>query len=502
MLSIAGVFCALLATASVVAQESEHAFGVGIEFGGLIPKTDIKESLVHPAGRAFLRYYPVKEAALEIGAGMGRLEADHDGQFFSTMLYPIDVRLFIQPVREGKVAPFISGGLGLVNFNPVDRLDKPLPRNANKEYGRFTGFFPLSAGFQIQAGDNTMVGIGGVYNIMLTDNLDDIKTSTNDASWGIMLSVFSYISGGNDDLDGDGLLNEEERQLGTDPRNPDTDGEGLRDGEEVKTYKTNPLNKDTDDDGLNDREELFTYRTDPLRKDTDGDGLGDGEEVLTYKTNPLNKDSDADGLTDGDEVLTYRTDPLKPDTDGDTLRDGDEVLTYKTDPLKRDTDGDGLADNDELQKHKTNPLVPDTDKGGVDDGKEVQLGLNPLDPADDVPIIKVGERIILEGVNFETARATLLPSARSILDQVASSLLSYPTAEVAIHGHTDNVGGAKYNMNLSLSRAEAVKAYLVSKGVTAERITTKGFGFTKPVADNTTPDGRARNRRIEFVRVK
>ncbi len=81
-------------------------------------------------------------------------------------------------------------------------------------------------------------------------------------------------------------------------------------------------------------------------------------------------------------------------------------------------------------------------------------------------------------------------------------MLSYASAEVAIHGHTDNVGGAKYNMKLSLGRAAAVKAYLVSKGIPAARITTKGFGFTKPVADNSTPEGRAKNRRIEFVRMK
>jgi outer membrane protein OmpA-like peptidoglycan-associated protein len=276
----------------------------------------------------------------------------------------------------------------------------------------------------------------------------------------------------------------------------------LKDAEEVHTYKTDPLNPDTDADRLKDGEEVRVYHTNPLNKDTDGDALGDGDEVLTYHTDPLKPDTDGDTLTDGDEVLKYRTDPLKIDTDEDTLGDGDEVLKHHTDPLKKDTDGDGLADNEELLKHKTNPLELDTDKGGVDDGKEVQLALNPLDPSDDVPIIKVGERIILEGVNFETAKTTLLPQAKTILDQVAASLLASPAAEVAIHGHTDNVGGAKYNMKLSNGRAESVKSYLVSKGIPASRVTTKGFGFTKPVADNSNPQGRAKNRRIEFVRLK
>jgi outer membrane protein OmpA-like peptidoglycan-associated protein len=276
----------------------------------------------------------------------------------------------------------------------------------------------------------------------------------------------------------------------------------LKDGEEVHTYHTNPLNPDTDGDGLKDGEEVHVYHTDPLNKDTDGDGLTDGEEVHLYHTDPLNKDTDGDGLTDGEEVLKYHTDPLKVDTDGDSLSDGDEVLKYHTDPLKKDTDGDGLADNDELFKYHTDPLQKDTDHGGVDDGKEIILGTNPLDPSDDVPFIKVGERIILEGVNFETAKTTLLPQAQTALNQVAASLQASPEAEVAIHGHTDNVGGAKYNMKLAKGRAESVKAYLVSRGVAASRITTKAFGFTKPIADNATPQGRAKNRRIEFLRLK
>ena len=105
-------------------------------------------------------------------------------------------------------------------------------------------------------------------------------------------------------------------------------------------------------------------------------------------------------------------------------------------------------------------------------------------------------------MNFETNKTDLLPYAREILDQVATSLLMNPTAEVAIHGHTDNVGGARYNMQLSLGRAESVKAYLISRGVSALKVTTKGFGFTKPIADNSTAEGRAKNRRIEFVRLK
>jgi outer membrane protein OmpA-like peptidoglycan-associated protein len=484
-------------------QSSKEAFGVGIELGAATPLTDISEHKQYPFGRAFLRYYPESVVALEAGVGLGSLEADKNAQYFSSMIYPIDVRLLLEPIQEGKVHPSIFAGMGVMFFNPVDRNQDPLLGNSRNEYRKVTPFAPVGAGVHYFVNDNTAVGLRGTYNIGFSDYLDDIKVGGgNDSYWSIALNVIAFLESPNNDLDGDGLTNDDEKKLGTDPLNPDTDGDGLRDGEEVHVYKTNPLNPDTDGDGLKDGEEVRTYKTDPLNPDTDGDGLKDGDEVLVYRTDPLNPDTDGDRLKDGDEVLKYHTDPLKVDTDGDGLTDGDEVLKYQTDPLKLDTDGDTLGDGDEVLKYHTDPLKMDTDAGGMPDGEEVKLSLNPLDPSDDVPIIKVGERIILEGVNFETAKTTLLPGAKKILDQVAASLAGYPAAEVAIHGHTDNVGGAKYNQKLSKGRAESVKAYLVSKGIDASRITTKGFGFTKPVADNSTPEGRAKNRRIEFVRLK
>ena len=94
------------------------------------------------------------------------------------------------------------------------------------------------------------------------------------------------------DSDGDGLTDEEEAKLGTDPFNKDTDGDGLTDGDEVKTYKTNPLNPDTDFDGLKDGEEVLTYKTNPLDRDTDKGGVADGHEVIEDHTNPLDPSDD------------------------------------------------------------------------------------------------------------------------------------------------------------------------------------------------------------------
>lgn len=101
------------------------------------------------------------------------------------------------------------------------------------------------------------------------------------------------------DSDADGLSISEETVIGTDPNNPDSDGDGLTDGEEVRTTLTDPLNTDTDDDTLSDGEEVNRRETDPNNPDSDGDGLTDGQEIGETFTNPLNPDTDGDGITDG-----------------------------------------------------------------------------------------------------------------------------------------------------------------------------------------------------------
>ncbi len=110
--------------------------------------------------------------------------------------------------------------------------------------------------------------------------------------WGAHVPARYMVSGGPLDSDGDGLSDDEERRLGTDPFNPDTDGDKLTDGEEVKVYFTDPLNPDTDYDALKDGEEVYQYKTNPLARDTDNGGVADGHEVIEDKTNPLDPSDD------------------------------------------------------------------------------------------------------------------------------------------------------------------------------------------------------------------
>ncbi|MGH2445417.1 MAG: hypothetical protein ACRDGD_05185 [Candidatus Limnocylindria bacterium] len=127
---------------------------------------------------------------------------------------------------------------------------------------------------------------------------------------------------------------------------PDSDDDGLTDGEEA-ILGTDPFDPDTDDDGLTDGEEVEVHGTDPLDPDTDDDGLNDGDEIA-LGTDPFDPDSDDDGLTDGDEVNVHGTDPLDPDTDDDGLNDGTEVA-LGTDPLDPDTDDDGIPDGSDSE---------------------------------------------------------------------------------------------------------------------------------------------------------
>jgi OOP family OmpA-OmpF porin len=111
----------------------------------------------------------------------------------------------------------------------------------------------------------------------------------------------------------------------------------------------------------------------------------------------------------------------------------------------------------------------------------------------------VKETISLK-IEFDTAKADIKPKYNDELAKVAAYLKKYPETTVTIEGHTDNVGGEKYNQKLSEQRAESVKKYLVAKlGVDASRISTNGYGLSKPVADNKTKEGKQKNRRIEAI---
>ena len=219
------------------------------------------------------------------------------------------------------------------------------------------------------------------------------------------------------------------------PREKDTDSDGICDVWEVNLFNTNPAEADTDNDGLTDVEELgIIIRSEdgellpvncslapqtapisaPLQRDTDDDGVHDGDEVTKLNTDPRDRDSDDNGITDGNEdfdndgltnaqeLYITLTLPNNPDTDGDgTLdalddEDGDgltniaEINTYNTDPRNPDTNGNGYDDGEEVSRG-LDPIAEDTDDDGISDADEIADGTDPLNPDTDNDGLTEGE---------------------------------------------------------------------------------------------------------------
>ena len=110
-----------------------------------------------------------------------------------------------------------------------------------------------------------------------------------------------------------------------------------------------------------------------------------------------------------------------------------------------------------------------------------------------------GNIIKLDNIFFEFDKAELLPESRQELDKLGDILFDYPHMVIQISGHTDNIGSSDYNAKLSESRAKAVVDYLIEKGTNKNRLSYQGYGDTRPLATNATPEGRAKNRRVEFL---
>lgn len=231
------------------------------------------------------------------------------------------------------------------------------------------------------------------------------------------------------------------------------------------------------------------------------------------------KDRDGDGVLDVDDKCpdVKGLASLKgcPDKDGDGIADADDkcpdvagLARYQGCPIP-DTDKDGI--NDEQDKCPTVPGVaryqgcpiPDTDGDGVND--EEDKCINEKGPASNYgcPVIdeKIVERVnkAAQNVFFATGSDKLLAKSFPKLNDVVTILKENPSYKVNVDGHTDDVGKDENNQVLSEKRAASVKAYLVSKGIDESRLTSTGYGESKPVADNKTAAGRAKNRRVEMT---
>jgi OOP family OmpA-OmpF porin len=151
-------------------------------------------------------------------------------------------------------------------------------------------------------------------------------------------------------------------------------------------------------------------------------------------------------------------------------------------------------------------LPKDSDRDGVLDSVDRCPG-TPTGQrvnASGCPLLFIGVQrtLVLQGVNFETGSANLTDQSHNTLDRVAAAIIGNPDVRVEVAGYTDNRGGAAANLRLSQGRADAVRAYLIGKGVPAFQLSSRGFGAGNPIAANTTAVGRSRNRRVELHRMR
>ena len=219
----------------------------------------------------------------------------------------------------------------------------------------------------------------------LYDNTGVTQLAYNDDYWNLMSHIEMILAAGTyyvliQAYSNDRLINNYRLHLVD--TTMDSDGDGMKDYDELLNSHTDPTLVDTDGDGLSDYEEYYAYYgyySDPNNPDSDGDGVSDGDEVLLYGTDANNDDSDYDGLSDYDELFIYMTNPLYSDSDSDGITDGDEVNYWGTDPNNYDTDADGLSDYDEIYSWGTDPNNFDSDYDGWSDYDEVYAGTNPND---------------------------------------------------------------------------------------------------------------------------
>jgi outer membrane protein OmpA-like peptidoglycan-associated protein len=260
-------------------------------------------------------------------------------------------------------------------------------------------------------------------------------------------------------------------------------------------------------------------------KDSDGDGVIDANDRCP--TTPAGRavnaqgcelDGDGDGVVDAlDKCPTtpagraVNAQGCELDGDGDGVVDAlDRCPTTPTgravnaQGCEMDGDGDGVVDA--LDKCPTTPAGRTVNAEGCEPDGD---GDGVVDSLDKCPTTPTGDRVDskgcslptvmnLQGVNFDNNRDTLRADAINILEEAIATLKRYPALKVEIAGHTDSANSDAYNLDLSQRRANSVMNYFIGKGIEADRLSAKGYGEAEPIADNSTSEGRFKNRRVEL----
>lgn len=387
-------------------------------------------------------------------------------------------------------SPYIMGGLGLTYFNPTVNFGNTGGSNAEmialdqaEDVSTFRFIIPVGAGIKMDLNPQWSLGLEYGFRISFSDYLDGVSMSGNPNK---------------NDWYGIGGLNLNYRLS---KRDSDKDGVADVDDQCPNDYGILSLQgcPDGDMDGIADAEDncpalagIALYGGCP---DTDGDGILDPYDDcpaisgLRERAGCPIYDEDKDGIEDKDDPCPAIAGPADnqgcpyPDTDEDGILDKDDmcptIAGLKNMDGCPDSDGDGIVDiKDDCPKI----LGTLSNKGCPEISQK------------DVEVLTFAT----ESVQFETAKYVLKASSHSTLDKIVDILEKYPQYELIIKGYTDDRGDTVTNRKLSENRAFACMQYFSMKGISARRLSYKGFGESNPIASNATSKGRSKNRRVTF----
>lgn len=428
----------------------------------------------------------------EIGSSYGSIRQDVSTATVNVRFHIIGPSSFIRPYL------FVGGGAMLFDKN-ISITEKQVDYIAPS----------FGAGVNLKLGPSVMLNVQETFLYSSADFRDDVVEGNNDAYLFHMVGL-TFNFGQKKDADKDGISDYRDKCANT-PAAVAVDKNGCpldKDGDKVADYL----------DACPDVAGLVALNGCP---DKDGDGVTDKDDTcpdvkgLSYLMGC--PDKDADGIADRDDkcpdVRGLKALKGCPDADEDGVADGDDTCPgtkagYLVDTIgcPLDNDKDGVVNEEDPCPDQAGSVslkgCPDTDGDGVADNEDrcpalkgniVNKGCPEITKADIKKITEIASKIFME-TNSDKLKVASLAQ----LDALTDILKKYEAANLIIEGHTDNVGDDAYNMTLSQKRTESVKVYLMGKGIMESRLTAVGFGETKPIADNKTSLGRAKNRRVEL----
>lgn len=466
-----------------VSQHSPFSgtINISIEGGTTYSMTDYSGTGIDYLGRASLEYtFPsgtISTLGLKIFGGGGFLSGEDSNKnpdYYRTEIYLFGGGLVYMISIKNSFFPYLFAGASVINFNPLDRNGKKLPNNNLGKYKRSEVNYNVELGFKLRATANLNVFINGGLQISPNDNLDDISTGSARDMFFISTIGLGYSFGGYQDSDEDGVEDADDLCPGTTP--------GLQ-------VEDSGCPVDADKDGVPDYLDKCLNTAKGVKVDVQGCPL----------------DSDNDGIPDYTDLCANTPKSIDIDEYGCPFdHDADGIPDYldkcKDTPANSQVDVNGCpvdSDHDGIPDYLDK--CPESPAGAVVDA----TGCSKENDKDGTVVWQRSERTVLNsGVTFNSGGTTLLPSAYPELNKLLEKMRALPNSRWIVEGYTDNVGSDVINQEISLKRAESVVEYFYSKGIAKTRFTLIGKGESEPVADNSTPEGRALNRRVVIIRVK